>query len=112
MNYVNFIVKIIGKPKQSFFENNICITEVVVKLCQTKKNKLEIPLQLSIWGNLGYDIMQYYHINDYIIIEGYISLRESSSKSSKIITPKQIEVSVFKIYPFFLKNVEIIESEK
>ena len=109
MNYVNFIVKISGKPKQRFFENNICITEVIVKLRQTKKNKLEIPVQLLIWGNLGHDVMQYYHINDYIIIEGYISLRESSSKSSKIITHKQIEVSVFKIYPFFLKNVEIIK---
>lgn len=112
MNYVNFIVKIIGKPKQSFFEDNICITEVLVKLYQTKKNKLEIPLQLSIWGNLGYDIMQYYHVNDYIIIEGYISFDESKSDNSVIQTNKRITVSVFKIYPFFLKNVKITESKK
>ncbi len=112
MNYVNFVVKIIGKPEQSFFKNDLSITEVLVKLCQTKKNKLEIPLRLSIWGDLGYDIMQYYQINDYIIIEGYISLRESVFESSKIPTDKQIEVSVFKIYPFFLKNVAITGSEK
>nr|UYC31358.1 hypothetical protein [Odontella aurita var. minima] len=112
MNYVNFIVKIIEKPKQSFFENNICITEVLVKLCQTKNNKLEIPLQLSIWGNLGYDIMQYYQINDYIIIEGYISLHENKSNNYKIKNNKHIEVSVFKIYPFLLKSVAIIESNK
>lgn len=110
MNYVNFIVKIIGKPEQSFFENKICITEVLVKLCQTKKNKLEIPLRLSIWGNLGYDIIKYYKIDDYIIIEGYISLRENIFDSST--SDKQIEVSVFKCYPFFLKNVPITISEK
>jgi len=112
MNYVNFIVKIIGKPEQNNFEDNICITQVLGKLCQTKKNKLEIPLKLSIWGNLGYDIMQYYQINDYIIIEGYISLREINFENSKISTEKQIEVSVFKIYPFLLKNVAILESKK
>ena len=112
MNYVNFIVKIIRKPEQSFFENDICITEILVKLCQIKKNKLEIPVQLSIWGNLGYDIMQYYQINDYIIIEGYLSLRESSYYSSTIPMNKQIEVSVFKIYPFSLKNIVITENKK
>ena len=73
MNYVTFIVKIIGKPKQSSFENKIFVTEIVVKLCQIKKNKFEITLQVSIWGNLSYDMMKYYQINDYIIIEGYIS---------------------------------------
>ena len=111
MNYVNFIVKIIEKPEQSFFKDNICLTEIFVKLCHTKKNQLNIPLRLSIWGNLGYEIMQYYQINDYIIIEGYISLRENIFDNYK---PKknQLEVSVFKIYPFFLKNVPIRVIEK
>jgi len=112
MNYGNFIVKIVGKPEQSFFENNICITEVLVKLCQIKKNKLEVPIKLTIWGNLGYDIMQYYHVNDYIIIEGYISFSKSSREDSRSQAYKQIKISVFKIYPFFLKNVEMTESIK
>jgi hypothetical protein len=112
MNYVNFIVKIIGKPEQSFFENDISVTEVLVKLCQTKKTKFEIPIQLSIWGNLGYDLMKYYQINDYIIIEGYISLRENIYENSRIPSEKQVEVTVFKIYPFFLKDIPITRNDK
>jgi cytochrome c oxidase subunit IV len=111
MNYVNFIVKIIGKPEQSFFKDDICITEVIVKVSQNKKTQHEIPFRLSIWGNLGYDVMQYYQINDYIIIEGYLSLRENIFDNSRL-KKKQLEVSVFKIYPFLLKNVAITRNEK
>jgi len=112
MNYVSFIVKIIGKPEQSFFEDEISVTEVLVKLCQIGKNKVEIPLRLSIWGNLAYEVKQYYQINDYIIIEGYISLRESISDRYQIPNDKQVEISVFKIYPFLLKNIRIKTIEK
>jgi len=111
MNYVNFIVKIIEKPEQSFFKDDICITEVLVKVSQNKKTQYEIPFRLSIWGNLGYDVMQYYQINDYIIIEGYLSLRENIFDNSTL-KKKQLEVSVFKIYPFLLKNVAITRNEK
>jgi len=107
MNYVTFIVKIIGKPEQSSFDNNISVTEILVKLCQIKNHNSEITLQLSVWGNLSYDLMQYYQINDYIIVEGYISLRESISDVDIFTTDKQVEISVFKIYPFILNNIQI-----
>ncbi|KYK21337.1 hypothetical protein AYK24_09300 [Thermoplasmatales archaeon SG8-52-4] len=113
MNYASFIVKIIGKPEQSFFENDISVTEVLVKLCQIRNKKLEITLRLSLWGNLAYDtIQQYYQINAYIIVEGYISLRENISDSYRIPIDKQVEISVFKIYPFLLNNIRITEIEK
>jgi len=40
MNYASFIVKIIEKPQQSFFENEISVAEVIVKLCQIRNKKI------------------------------------------------------------------------
>jgi len=112
MNYVSFIVKLIGKPEQSFFEDNISVTEIIAKLSQTRKNNSDITVQLSVWGNLAYDIIQYYKINDYIIIEGYISLTDLFSEPENSSKDKQVEISVFKIYPFLLNDIRVNSSEK
>ena len=46
--------------------------------------------------------MKYYKINDSIVIEGYISVRNNGTTKNK-----QIEISVFKIYPFLLNDLQI-----
>jgi hypothetical protein len=100
MNYSTFIVKIIEKPVQSFFKNNISLTELVVQFPQVRnKNYLDI-FHLNVWGNLSHDVMKYYQVNDYIVVEGYISFRKANH-NQKI---KQIEMSAFKIYPLLKKN--------
>lgn len=102
MNYTNFMVKIVRKPEQSFFEDNISVTEVIGKFYQQQENSYNI-CKLCVWGSLSYDVMQYYQLNDYLIVEGYISRRESDFETDKIISG--IEICVFKIYPFAL-NIE------
>ncbi len=101
MNYTSFMVKVIGKPEQSFFDNDISVTEMIAKFYQFRDNSYNI-CKLSIWGNLSYDVMQYYQINDYLIVEGYISRRDASFEAYNITT--EIEISVFKIYPFALNS--------
>jgi len=99
MNYSTFIVKIIKKPVQSFFKNNISLTELVVQFPQVRnKNYVDI-CRLNVWGNLSHDIMKYYKVNDYIVVEGYISFRNSNPEK-KI---RQIEISAFKVYPLLKK---------
>jgi len=95
------MIKIIEKPEQSFFDNDISVTEMIAKFYQFRDNSYNI-CKISIWGNLSYDVMQYYQINDYLIVEGYISRRNSSFEKYNITT--EIEISVFKIYPFALNN--------
>ena len=107
MNYATFIVKILEKPEQSFFNDNTSVTEVLVKFSQVKNNASKTVFQLSFWGNLAYDIAQYYRVNDYIIIEGYISLRESLAHQSTFSVDKQVEISVFKVYPFIINSIEV-----
>ena len=60
-------------------------------------------MDLLIWGNLGQDVIKYYKINDYLLIEGFISLR----KKSLIIISKS-KISVTKIYPLNRESIQIL----
>jgi len=93
-NYIGGIVKILETPKQKFFNNNIPVVEIRVQLPQTRNTKI---VKLVFWGNLARDVVSYYKINDYVIIEGYLSLRDVTTQISK-----KIEITVLKIYPFLL----------
>ena len=101
MNYSTFIVKIIKKPVQSFFKNNISLTEFVGQFPQVRTKNSRNTIRLTVWGNLSYDVLKYYKLNDYVVIEGYVSSRTNSRNN------KQSEISVFKIYPFLLNSIEI-----
>ncbi len=101
MNYAILTVKVIKNSGQSFFEDGTSLTELVVQLPQISKNYPNLIVHLSIWGKLSYDAATYYKPNDYIIIEGYIlikNLNVDSLKSLNLID-KQLEISVFKLYP-------------
>ena len=65
---------------------------------------MKVILQVSIWGKLSYDVAKYYQPDDYIIIEGYISIREINTDRIINLLDKQIEISVFKLYPLLLKS--------
>jgi len=63
-----------------------------------RKVKAIETLRVLVWGNLAEDIIKYYQVNDYIIIEGYV--RNFSETGIK----DQVEVSVKKVYPFLLNS--------
>jgi hypothetical protein len=104
MNYVTLAVKVIKNSGQSFFADGTSLTELTVQLPQTRKNNTKIVLQASIWGKLSYDVAKYYQSEDYIVIEGYISIRNINSDRIVTLSDKQIEISVFKLYPLLLKS--------
>jgi len=103
MNYVTLAVKVIKNSGQSFFADGTSLTELTVLLPQARKNNTKIILQVSIWGKLSYDVAKYYQSEDYIVIEGYISIRNMNTYSVVNLLDKQIEISVFKLYPLLLK---------
>ena len=104
MNYVIFTVKVIKNSGQSFFSDGTSLTELTVQLPQIRKNNSKIILQVSIWGKLSYDVAKYYQPDDYIIIEGYISLKNINTDRAVNLLDKQVEISVFKLYPLLLKS--------
>jgi len=93
-NYIGCIVKVLETPKQKVVKNNTFTTQFRVQLPQTRNRSTTI-VRLSFWGNLARDVLDYYKTTDYIIIEGYVSL--SKRKKSK-----KVEITVLKVYPFFL----------
>ena len=112
MNYSIFIVKIIQSPEQSFFEDDTSVTEVLVKFPQFLNRNFSDIFQISVWGNLAHDVAKYYDVNDYLIIEGYISLRDNHSDNFGTKKDKQLEFTVAKLYPFLLNNKKFNQSEK
>ena len=104
MNYVIFTVKVIKNSGQSFFSDGTSLTELTVQLPQIRKNNSKIIMQISVWGKLSYDVAKYYQPDDYIIIEGYISIRDINTDRMVNLLNKQIEISVFKLYPLLLKS--------
>ena len=104
MNYNIFTVKIVKNCGQSFFTDGTSLTELIVQLPQIRKNNVKTILQLSVWGNLSYDVARYYQADDYVIIEGYISIKNMNIDSVFNLIDKQVEISVFKLYPLLLKS--------
>ena len=105
MNYTSFIVKVLKEPEQSFLQNNIVVTKMLVKFVSPRMKTLNTKdtFQISIWENLFSETIKYFQPNDYIVIEGYVSLRPNISPLNKIFkADRQVEISVFKHYPFLL----------
>ena len=62
------------------------------------RDRNNIIINLVFWGKLSQDIANYYKIGDYIIIEGYLSLRDKKMLTNS----KKVEITVVKVYPFLL----------
>ena len=81
MNYISCIIRILEIPKIELGSNNIEMVRFRVQL-PSIRNKVQSPIVIysTIWGNLAYDIISYYRINDYALIEGYISTSSNNKK--------------------------------
>ena len=98
LNHFSGIVKIIENPIQSFSGNRILTTTFRVELPQFSQTKI---VNLIFWGNLVNEVKNYYQVNDYILIEGYISVEKKSLKSRQ---PSKIVIVVLNVHPFLLKS--------
>ena len=98
-NYFSGMVKILENPVQSFINDKTLTTTFRVEIPQIRKNRI---VSLVFWGNLANDVKNYYQVNAYILIEGYLSIEKKQSNLLNK-TPKKIIITVLKVYPFLLK---------
>ena len=98
-NYFSGIVKILENPKQKFVTKSTAVTTFRVEVPQNRKNKL---ISLMFWGNLGREVYDFYKPNDYILVEGYLSLRSKTKEKFENRKPKQVTITVLKVYPILL----------
>ena len=101
-NYIGGVIKILESPKQKILKNNILVTKFRAQIPQLKNTRI---VTLSFWGNLARDVVTYYKVNDYLIIEGYLSLRNKKKNLNRtILKSKKVEITVLKVYPFLLSS--------
>jgi hypothetical protein len=96
-NYISGIVKILENPLPTVLNNNILITKFRVQFPQVRNN---IIVNLVFWNNLGRDVVNRYRVNDYILIEGYLSRSDKQTTNLRIENSKRVEIIVLKVYPF------------
>jgi len=95
-NYIAAIVKILELPKIKIIKNKISVTKFRAQLPQIRKTQV---VEIVIWGNLANDMAKYYSKSDYILVEGYLSLRKFSQPSNRKFL-KRARFTVLKAYPF------------
>ncbi len=102
-NYIGSIVKILENPNPAVFNNTILFTKFRVQFPQFRNTRI---VNLIFWGNLAHDVVKYYRINDYILIEGYLSVINTDQYPLLTVNKnsKKIEITVLKIYPFLLSQ--------
>lgn len=98
-NYIGAIVKILESPKNKITKNKISVTKFRAQLPQIRQTRV---VDIIVWGNLANDIVNYYNVNDYILVEGYLSLRKVISLKPKIL--KRSRFTILKVYPFFVSS--------
>ena len=102
INYITGIVKILESPILVLIKDEIYSTQFRVQLSQVRKKQTTSIITLSVWGYLANDVVKYYQINDYILIEGYISIRKSITQTDLNKKINHLQINVRKILPLFL----------
>ena len=95
INYVGSVVKILEKPVQQVISDKIVRTHFRAQLVQVRNSQIA---DLIFWGNLARDIMNNYQINDYIMIEGYLSLPNKTNDKLAKRQLKKAQITVLKVY--------------
>jgi hypothetical protein len=109
INSISGLVKILENPKQKVLKTNLLFTHFRVQFPQVRNNSI---VHLKFWGNLARDVVAYYKINDYILIEGYIALQNKQKVATNIQTLTKVEITVLKIYPFLLNYDRSVTTSK
>jgi hypothetical protein len=94
-NYLGSVVKILEKPVQTVISDKIVRTDFRVQLVQVRNIQIA---HLVFWGNLAHDIMNNYQVNDYIMVEGYLSISNKTNNQSVKRQLKKARITVSKIY--------------
>ena len=102
LNYIVGIAKILEVPSSiQLISNDLSLYFIRfrVQFSSIKKNDSCKVVNLMAWGDLAYEIISYYKVNDYILIEGHVffDLIDSENYYDKL-----IQIKIIKIIPFFL----------
>lgn len=96
INYISSIVKVLETPSEKLINNTLSVTRFRAQLPETKNTHI---VNLICWGNLAKNVVNYYQANDYILIEGYLSLDNTHLLTADNKNSKKVELTALKVYP-------------
>ena len=106
MNYVSSIVKLLDAPQQINDDQGFLKIEARAQFPQARRsfnhNDGSSLVFLTFWGNLNSAVLKWYKPNDYLVIEGYLTVKTKPSFDVNSQVLKCIEINVIKVYPFVL----------
>lgn len=94
LNYVSTVVKLLENPIQNLLTNKKNIIKVRAQLPQVRERTI---IQLVFLGKLGERIKSCSQKNDYILIEGFVTLQDKNFVKNN---QKTIQITVLKSYFF------------
>ena len=106
-NYFSGIVKILENPVQKLVKKKTLLTIIRVEIPQIRQTRVAL---IVFWGNLGNEIKNSYRKNDYILIEGYSSIKKTNLELSNFKLHKII-ITGLKIYPLLLTSGSMSEKK-
>nr|UDP55531.1 hypothetical chloroplast RF41 [Schizostauron trachyderma] len=106
-NYIGTVVRLLETPNQKMLQNKIIVTKFRAQIPQLRNTRL---ITVTVWGNLARDVAMYYKINDYLLIEGYISLRYKKNSKLTFYKSSKVQITALKVYPFLLNYDSSIQN--
>ena len=100
-DYIATIIKILETPKLQLLKNKYVVTKFRVQIPQRRGNRI---VNLVLWGNSAKNITKYYRINDYLLVQGHLSIRTFKNHILEKNSKKEILITLHRVYPFLLRN--------
>ena len=101
-SYFFGVVKILEKPQKKIFNDKIIILQIRALVPQLRKTNSSKIVLLTFWKSLTSDTKNYYQVNQYMLIEGYVLVNFKKSLTSIPSTSKKVIITVLKGAPFSL----------
>ena len=104
MNLINCVIRVLELPKIKLYKNEITCATFSVEFASARKNSSISIMTGKIYGNLVYDFLKYYDINDYVIVEAYFSLFDF--ENNQLTKENGINLHIVRLYPFIIQNLD------
>nr|YP_011005681.1 hypothetical protein V2479_pgp011 [Cutleria multifida]WAM62685.1 hypothetical protein [Cutleria multifida] len=95
MNHALFVVKVIKNPIHLIYKELETI-EIKVEFPAPRQKNSKNQLTLLLWGSYREDFLKYYKVQDYLIVEGILTLKGYQNEDN------EVKVIVKRLYPFLL----------
>nr|QWK41912.1 hypothetical protein [Protohalopteris sp.] len=95
MNHAIFLVKLITNPVHLSYNAHHTI-ELGVQFAGATHKNFKNELTLILWGYHRDDFLKYYKIQDYLVVEGILTVKDYKTDETKL------KIIAKRIYPFLL----------